>query len=143
MGWKDIVAENNIAVIWVPKEYTKSGSFIAKCPEFPNGAIILCILLKDEEVEFVALHEIGHLVSGKALAKVNNLLKYLEHSKNEANANRFLFRNIAPRFVDENERNLQWTTPDRLCEFLGIRSTFENIQIAQEEIDLALWGEYD
>lgn len=143
MGWKDIVADNNIAVIWVPKEYTKSGSFIAKCLEFPNGAIILCVLLDDEEIEFVALHEIGHLVTGKSLAKVNALLKHIEHCKNEACANRFLLHNIAPRFVDENERNLQWATPDRLCEFLGIRSTFENIQIAQEEIVLALWGEYE
>lgn len=139
MGWKDIVAENGIAVIWVPKEYTKSGSFIAKCPEFPNGAIILCVLLEDEEIEFVALHEIGHLVTGKSLAKVNALLRHLEHCKNEADANRFLLRNVAPRFVEANDYNRSWANPERLCDFLGLRSTFENIQIAQEEIDSALW----
>ncbi|MDG4985143.1 hypothetical protein OGZ51_13435 [Lactococcus lactis] len=143
MNWKEIAEEAGIEIIWVGKEYGHEGSYIPKCSLYPNGAIILCVLLDDEEIEFVALHEIGHLVTGKSLAKVNALLKHIEHCKNEACANRFLLHNVAPRFVDENERNLQWATPDRLCEFLGIRSTFENIQIAQEEIDLALWGEYD
>ena len=143
MNWIDIINETGIEVIWIDKEYSEEGSYIQKCSLYPNGAIILCLRLDEDKIEFIALHEIGHIVTGKPLAMVNDRLKYLEHYKNEASANRFLFRNVAPRYVDENEYNIEWASPEKLCEFLGIRSTFENIKIAQEEIDLALWGDYD
>ncbi|MCT0052096.1 hypothetical protein [Lactococcus lactis] len=139
MDWKEIAKDEGIEIIWIGEEYCQEGSYIPKCSLYPNGAIILCVLLEDDDIEFVALHEIGHLVTGKSLAKVNALLKHLEHCKNEANANRFLLRNVAPRFVEANDYNRSWANPERLCEFLGLRSTFENIQIAQEEIDSALW----
>lgn len=140
MNWKEIAAEAGIEVIWVDKDYTEEGSYIPKCSLYPNGAIILCILIEEKRTDFVALHEIGHLVSGKALAKVNILLQHLEHCKNEANANRFLFKNVAPEFVEANDYDRTWASPEKLCDFLGIKATFENIKIAQEEIDCALWG---
>lgn len=140
MDWKDIIKETGIEVIWIDRDYSKSGSFIAKCPEFPYGAIVLSIGLKELNVEPVALHEIGHLVSGKTLALVNKRLKHLEHCRNEAQANRFTFRNIAPRFVEENDYNPIWANPHKLCNFLNIECTFENIWIAQEEIENAIWN---
>ncbi len=91
-------------------------------------------------VQFVALHEIGHLVTGRALAVVNKRLKVIEHNRNEAQANRYTFRNIAPRFVEENQYDRAWASPYKLCAFLNIEATFENIWIAQEEIDNALWN---
>lgn len=139
MNWKDIINETGIEVIWIEKEYSENGSYIPKCSLYPSGAIILNLKLDDQCIECVALHEIGHLVSGKALILVNERLKHLEHCRNEAEANRFLLRNIAPEFVEANDFNTVWASPEKLCTYLGIRNTFENLKIAQEEIDYAIW----
>lgn len=138
MDWKDIIQETGIEVIWIDKEYKEDGSYIPKCSLYPNGAIILNLSLHCDRVEFVALHEIGHLVSGRALAIVNERIRVIAHNRNEALANRYVFRKIAPRFVEENQYDRTWASPYKLCEFLNIDSTFENIWIAQEEIDIAL-----
>ncbi|GAA3264179.1 hypothetical protein LMG8520_0108 [Lactococcus lactis subsp. lactis] len=143
MDWKGLANEEGIEIIWADKNYSEEGSYIPKCLLYPNGAIILWILLEEYRIEFVALHEIGHLVTGKSLAKVHALLKHLEHCKNESCANRYLLREVAPKFVDANDYNPQYATAHRLCEYLEIKNSVENIQIAQEEIDLALWGEYE
>lgn len=139
MNWKDIINETGIEVIWIEKEYSENGSYIPKCSLYPNGAIILNLKLDDQCIECVALHEIGHLVSGKTLVFVNKRLKHLEHCRNEAEANRFLLRNVAPEFVEANDFNAVWASPEKLCTYLGIRNTFENLKIAQEEIDYAIW----
>ncbi|MCW2280452.1 hypothetical protein [Lactococcus lactis] len=139
MDYKEILKETGIEFLWLPIEFDKKGIFIPKGPEFPNGAISVRINVPEECVEYVALHEIGHLVSGKALTLVNERLKHLEHCRNEAEANRFLLRNIAPEFVEANDFNTVWASPEKLCTYLGIRNTFENLKIAQEEIDYAIW----
>ncbi|WP_271328060.1 hypothetical protein [Lactococcus muris] len=140
MDWKDIVKQTGIEVIWIDKEYSEKGSYIPKCSLYPNGAIILNLNTHSDQVEYIALHEIGHLVSGKSLSLVNKRLVHLEHCRNEAKANRFLLRKIAPDFVEANEYNRIWATPEKLCTCLGLRNTFENLKIAQEEIDDALWN---
>ena len=138
MNWKDIISDTGIEIIWIDKEYSEEGSYIPKCMLYPNGAIILNLSLHCDRVEFVALHEIGHLVTGRALAVVNERLKVIEHNRNEAQANRYTFKNIAPRFVEENHYDRAWASPYKLCAFLNVEATFENIWIAQEEIDIAL-----
>lgn len=138
MDWKDIIKNTGIEVIWIDKEYTEEGSYIPKCSLYPNGAIVLNLAIHCDRIEFIALHEIGHLVSGKALTIVNNRIKAIAHTRNEALANRYVFRNIAPRYVEENQYDRTWASPHKLCEFLNIEATFENIGIAQEEIDIAL-----
>ncbi|WP_251421192.1 MULTISPECIES: hypothetical protein [Lactococcus] len=143
MDWKDIIKETGIEVIWVDKDYSKSGSFIAKCPEFPHGAIVLGIGLEEIMVEPVVLHEIGHLVAGTMLTAVNNRLKCITHNKNEAKATRYLIHSISSTFVSENEENLAYATASRLLEHLHIAPTFENIQIAEQEINIALENQRD
>lgn len=143
MSWRDIIRETGIKVIWTENDYSQEGSYVPPCWAFPNGAISLRKNVPEYRLDFVALHEIGHLVSGRNLKHVHELLRNLEHSKNEANANRYLFQNVAQYFVSECDRNLEYATPHRLCNYLGIKSTFENIEIAQQEIDYAFWGEYD
>lgn len=138
MNWKDIINEAGIEVIWIEKEYSEDGSYIPKCSLYPNGAIILNLSLEEECIEYIALHEIGHLVSGRTLIQVNECLKHLEHCRNEAKANRFLLRKKAPEFVEANDYNHVWATPEKLCTCLGLRNTFENLKIAQEEIDYAI-----
>lgn len=143
MDWKDIIKNTGIEVIWIEKEYTEEGSYIPKCSLYPNGAIVLNLCNDSERVEFVALHEIGHLVTGKTLSLVNEQIKQIQHNRNEANATRFLLSQVAPEFVEENDYNAEWAEPHRLCQFLNIECTFENVSIAQEEIDYALWSDYD
>lgn len=139
MDWRDITKEAGIEVIWIDNEYSEEGSYIPKCSIYPNGAIVLNLCNDSESVEFVALHETGHLVSGKTLALVNEQLKQFQHNKNESKATRYLLSKVAPQFVEENDYNQAWAEHHRLCEFLNIDCTFGNIQIAQEEIDNALW----
>lgn len=143
MNWRDIIKETGIEVIWTENDYSQEGSYIPPCWAYPNGAISLRENVPEYRLEFVALHEVGHLVSGRNLEYVHERLKNLEHCKNEANANRYLFQNVAQSFVSECGENREYATPQRLCAYLGIKSTFENINIAQQEIDLAFWGDYD
>ena len=138
MNYKEILKETGIEFLWLPIEFNKKGIFIPKCPEFPHGAIGVRINVPEECVDYVALHEIGHLVSGKTLIQVNECLKHLEHCRNEAKANRFLLHKKAPEFVEANDYNHVWATPEKLCTCLGLRNTFENLKIAQEEIDYAI-----
>lgn len=139
MDWIDIINETGIEVIWVGKEYSEAGSYIQPCTLYPKGAIVLCLSLEDYEIEYVALHEIGHLVKGRPLTLVNERLKHLEHCKNEASANRYLLHKKAKDFVEANDYNRTWANPYRLCEYLDLQITFENIKIAQDEIDSAFW----
>ncbi|NHI70473.1 ImmA/IrrE family metallo-endopeptidase [Lactococcus garvieae] len=65
MNWKDIIKDTGIEIIWIDTEYSEEGSYIPKCMLYPNGAIVLNLSLHCDRVEFVALHEIGHLVTGR------------------------------------------------------------------------------
>ena len=139
MDYKKVLKEKNIALLWLPKDYSEQGTHIAPCYQFPNGAICLRLGMTETKDSHTAFHEIGHLEEGKPLTKTDPRIRKLEHYKNEANANKFLLQNEAPKFVEANEYNPIWATPDRLCAYLGLRNTFENIWLAQQEIDTALW----
>ncbi len=140
MNWKDIINETGIEIIWAENDYSQEGSFVPPCSAFPNGAIAIRINVPEERVEFVALHEIGHIVTGKMLNSVNERLKSITHLKNEADANRFLLRNKASDFLEANDFNGSWATAERFCNYLGLSNTFENIWIAEQEINYALYN---
>jgi hypothetical protein len=127
----EYLIENNIPIIWAPVDYFERGSYIPKCDEFPNGAIIVRLGMSSHETKYTKIHETTHISEGSQILPLNLPSK---HSKNELMANSAIIREEVPHFVEENENCLEYATASRLCERLSLDyNTY--FDIAKEEIE--------
>lgn len=127
----EYLIENNIPTIWAPADYFEQGSYIPKCDEFPNGAIIVRLGMSSHETRCTKIHETTHILEGSQILELNLSSK---HSKNELIANSAIIREEVPEFVEENENCLEYATASRLCGRLSLDyNTYSDI--AKEEIE--------
>ncbi|MFK4910003.1 hypothetical protein [Lactococcus petauri] len=126
----EYLIENNIPIIWAPADYFEPGSYIPKCDEFPNGAIIVRLGMNSDLTRWTKIHETTHIIEGTQILTLTSPLK---HYNNEFVANSAMIREEVPSFVEENENCLEHATAARLCERLSL-SINEYCSIAEEEI---------
>lgn len=127
----EYLIENNIPIIWAPTDYFERGSYIPKCDEFPNGAIIVRLGMSSHNTRYTKIHEAAHISEGTQILALNLSSK---HYKNEYIANSAIIREEVPQFVEENENCLEYATASRLCERLSLDYN-KYSDIAKEEIE--------
>ena len=130
MDYIDVLVETGIECFWLPIDFAEQGIYLAPCPKFINGAIGLRLGMDDISTDIVALHEIGHIVDGSALNRVNSILKHL---KNEAKANQFMIREKALEWLLEIDFIVDYYTPERFLKHFGL-STIKFYDMAEQEM---------